>query len=64
MKDNQGDIFSFLDQSVYLDLKVVRGRVERALDVAAVPILVANIDDAVVFVQKLVALDYDSKILA
>lgn len=64
MENNNGHVFSFLNEVVHLDVELVRRRVLRALDVPADIVVVADVDNAVVFARDLVALDNGSELLS
>lgn len=57
MKDDNGDVLCVLHEFIDFDEEAVRGRVVCALDVPAVPVVVPDVDDGVVFVRNLVGFD-------
>ena len=57
VEDDGGDGLCLLDEVVDLHVELAGGGVVCALDVAAVPVVVAHVDDAVVLHGDLVALD-------
>ncbi len=57
MKDDDGDVLGVLHEFVDLDEEAVRGRVVCAFDVPAVPVVVPDVDDGIVFVSDLVGFD-------
>ena len=63
VEDDGGDGFGLLDEVVDLDVELAGGRIVRAFDVAAVPVVVAHVDDAIVLHGDLVALDDRSELL-
>lgn len=63
VEHNDGHVLSFLDEVVHLDVELVRGRVLRALDVPADIVVVADVDNAVVFARDLVTLDNGGELL-
>ena len=57
MEDNHRDMLGILHELVYLQEEAMRRRVVRPLDIATMPVIIANIDDTVVLPGNLVALD-------